>query len=232
MVKKQKASRTSQTRNKQPSGYQPRGSKGAAREKLARASGFGSDAQITRLFPVSNHKLIRVLQQVLAELVREHSQQELEKSTVALHYAGLIQALAGTDEPALENVSVADKESPSDPTDQRARKQLELATNALRQVVLEAVETPLAMLPSLLADDSLSDQEKLKRLSVYTRSLEMLYEPLQLEPIGDPGEKVTFDPRMHESAKELTAGDHCVIKRIGFTKGDSVVRKAVVETKE
>jgi hypothetical protein len=232
MVKKKKSSPTKQTHNKKPSGYQPRGTKGAAREKLARASGFGSDAQIAKLFPASSHKPIRVLQQVLAELLKEHPQKELENSPVALHYAGLIRALVGADQASIGDAPVTNDQTPSVPAEHRARKQSGLAVDALRQVVLEAVETPLSMLPSLLADNSLSDKEKLKRLEIYTRSLEMLYEPLQLEPIGDPGEKATFDPRMHESAKDLTAGDNCVIKRIGFTKGDTVVRKAVVETKE
>jgi molecular chaperone GrpE (heat shock protein) len=85
------------------------------------------------------------------------------------------------------------------------------------------------MIPSLVADTSLSDKEKIQRLAVYTRSLEMLYEPLQLEPIGDPGEKTTFNPRFHESGANISSGDPCLIKRIGFTKGDSVIRKAVVE---
>ena len=85
------------------------------------------------------------------------------------------------------------------------------------------------MIPSLLADNSLSEKEKVQRLQVYTRSLEMLYEPLQLEPIGEPGEKTTFNPRFHESGGEISAGEPCLIKRIGFTKGDSVIRKAVVE---
>lgn len=232
MVKKKKPGLTKLSHNKQPSGYQPRGSKGAAREKLARASGFGSDAQITKLFPASNHKLIRVLQQVLAELVKEHPQKELENSPVSLHYAGLIRALTGSDQDADGDVPVSNDQATSDPAEHRARKQSVLAADALRQVVLEAVETPLSMLPSLLADDNLNDQEKLKRLEIYTRSLEMLYEPLQLEPIGDPCEKAAFDPRLHESAKDISAGDACLIKRIGFTKGDAVIRKAVVEIEE
>lgn len=232
MVKKQKSTRTNQARGKQPSGYQPRGPKGAAREKLARASGFGSDAQIAKLFPSSNHKLIRILQQVLAELVKEQSQKDLQNSPIAVHYTGLINALAGSEHAENSDAEPTSSQASLNPGEQRARKQTGLAADALRQVVLEAVETPLSMLPSLLADKNLSDQEKLKRLEVYTRSLEMLYEPLQIEPIGDPGDKTAFDPRMHESAKDLTAGDDCVIKRIGFTKGDTVIRKAVVETKE
>jgi hypothetical protein len=232
MVKKKKSSLTKQTHNKPPSGYQPRGSKGAAREKLARASGFRSDTQIAKLFPASNHKLIRVLQQVLAELVKEHPQKAIENSPVALHYAGLIRALVGADQAAVGDAPVTNDQTPSDPADHRARKQSGLAADALRQVVLEAVETPLSMLPSLLADDNLNDREKLKRLVVYTRSLEMLYEPLQLEPIGEPGEKAAFDPRLHESAKDISAGGACLIKRIGFTQGDAVIRKAVVEIEE
>jgi hypothetical protein len=232
--KPKKTPKKDRARKKQPSGHNPRGSRGVPRDKLATAAGFKSGAEITRLFSASEHnlKLVTILQKVLAELVKNNTRDQLENSPITHHYAGLILALSGSDSPTLEKApEISDQTSP-DPTEQRSRKQSGLAADALRQVVLEAVETPLAMLPSLLADQSLSDQEKLKRLEVYTRSLEMLYEPLQLEPIGDPGEKVSFDPRMHESAKELTAGDHCVITRIGFTKGDSVVRKAVVETKE
>jgi hypothetical protein len=67
---------------------------------------------------------------------------------------------------------------------------------------------------------------------IFRGALEMLYEPLQLEPIGDPCEKAAFDPRLHESAKDISAGDACLIKRIGFTKGDALIRKAVVEIEE
>ena len=231
MVKKPKFNQKTHTGRDESSGYQPRGSKRAAR-KLARASGFHSATEITELFPPGMRRPATILQQALAEIVNEATPKDLENSAISFHYASLIHALTGTEKSSDDNVPVTRDENTSDPAEHRARKQSTLATDALRQVLLEAVETPLSMLPSLLADNSLSDQEKLKSLAVYTRSLEMLYEPLQLEPIGDPGEKVPFDPRMHESAKELTAGDHCVIKRIGFTKGDSVVRKAVVETKE
>ena len=232
--KPKKNPKTNRARTKQPSGYNPRGARGVPRDRLATAAGFRSGAEITRLFSASEHnlKLVSILQKVLAELVKNNTRDELVNSPITHHYAGLILALSGSDSPPLEKVPEFSDQASPDPTEQRSLKQSGLATDALRQVVLEAVETPLAMLPSLLADQSLSDQEKLKRLEVYTRSLEMLYEPLQLEPIGDPGEKATFDPRLHESAKELMAGDHCVIKRIGFTKGDSVIRKAVVEAKE
>ena len=57
----------------------------------------------------------------------------------------------------------------------------------------------------------------------------MLYEQLQLEPIGEPGERTSFNGRFHESNADLSSGEPCLIKRIGFTKGDSVIRKAVVE---
>lgn len=124
------------------------------------------------------------------------------------------------------------KTGASDPSTHRVQKRADLAIDALRQVIVESLLTPLSMLPSLLADKGLNDQDKLKRLDVYTRSLEMLYEPLQLEPIGDPGEKSIFDPRFHESAQEIAVGNDCVIKRIGFMQGDSVIRKAVVEGKE
>jgi len=232
--KSKRNQKNNRARPKQPAGYNPRGSRGVPRDKLAAAAGFKSGTQITRLFSASEHnlKLVTILQKVLAELVKNNTRDELVNSPITHHYAGLILALSGSDLPTLETAPEVSDQTSSDPTEQRSRKQSALATDALRQVILEAIETPLAMLPSLLADQSLSDQEKLKRLEIYTRSLEMLYEPLQLEPIGDPGEKVAFDPRMHESAKDLTAGNHCIIKRIGFTKGDSVVRKAVVETKE
>lgn len=232
--KHKKQPKTNRGRTKQPVGYNPRGPKGAPREKLAKAAGFRSDAQITRLFPASEHnlKLITLLQGVLAELVKDYTRDELENSAITHHYAGLIRALAGGDLTAQDNASLHNKQASTDPAEHRARKQSALAADALRQVVLEAVETPLSMLPSLLADDHLSDQEKLKRLEVYTRSLEMIYEPLQLKPIGDPGDRTVFDPRLHESAKDISAGEACVIKRIGFTKGDAVIRKAVVEFKE
>lgn len=232
--KSKKNTKTNRARKKHPSGYNPRGAKGVPRDRLATAAGFSSGAQITRLFSGSERdlKLVTTLQKVLAELVRNNVRDELANSPVTYHYAGLILALSGSDLSSLKKAPLSGDQVSPDPAEERSRKQSGLATDALRQVVLEAVETPLAMLPSLLSDQSLSDQEKLRLLGVYTRSLEMLYEPLQLEAIGDPGEKVSFDPRMHESAKELTAGDHCVIKRIGFTKGDSVIRKAVVEAKE
>lgn len=220
MVKKPKSSR----------GYQARGSKGGTREKLARASGFRSDAEITELFPANMHKSVRQLQQVLAELVKAQSTHDLSGSPIAIHYAGLVRSLANPQAcaaPTLDPTPGANT-----PSEHRARKQSALAADALRQVVLEAVETPLAMLPSLLADESLSDQEKLKRLRVYADSLEMLYEPLQLEAIGEPGDSATFDPRLHESAKNIPPGDSCTIKRIGFTRGGSVIRKAVVDIKE
>jgi hypothetical protein len=226
MAKKQKSTKAYQPRAKQPSGYQPRGSKGSSREKLARASGFRSDAEIAKLFPPGLHKLVRLLQQVMAELVKDQSQKELSESPVSVHYAGLIRALADPETNGTEAPAVS--QDADEPAEHRAQKRSALAADALRQVVLEAAETPLAMLPSLLADRSLDDHEKIKRLQVYTRSLEMLYEPLQLEPIGDPGQDAVFDSRFHESAKDILEGQPCVITRIGFTKGEAVIRKAVV----
>jgi hypothetical protein len=229
--KPRKHRKNNRAETKQPSGYNPRGARGSQHEKLSKAKGFRSDTEVTELFSASGYslKLITDLQRVLTKLLKDKSPDELLNSPVTHHYAGLIHALSGSE---ITNNAIAPtgrEESTLDSSEQRNSKQAGLATEALRQVVIEAAETPLSMIPSLLADNSLSEKEKVQRLQVYTRSLEMLYEPLQLEPIGDPGEKTTFNPRFHESGGEFSAGEPCLIKRIGFTKGDSVIRKAVVE---
>jgi hypothetical protein len=205
-------------------GLQARGAKGAHREKLARAAGFRSDAEIAELFPANRQKQVRQLQQALADLVT-HQSCDLTGTAIANHYAGLIRSLA---DPSKAQPPPDPAPAQEEPSSHRARKQAGLAAEALRQLVLDAVETPLAMLPSLLADASLDDQDKLKRLGVYTAALETLYEPLGLEPIGDPGDPVVFDPREHECATELSKGDSCIVRHIGFMRGDAVLRKAVV----
>jgi len=213
-------------RKSKPSrGLQARGAKGAHREKLARAAGFRSDAEIAELFPANRQKQIRQLQQALADLVASHQSAALASTPIANHYAGLIRCLA---DPSTAAPPPDPAPAQEEPSSHRARKQAGLAAEALRQLVLDAVETPLAMLPSLLADASLDDQDKLHRLGVYTTALETLYEPLGLEPIGDPGDPAVFDPREHECATELSKGDSCIVSRIGFMRGDAVLRKAVV----
>ena len=229
--KKQKHRKTARTESKQPSNGNPLGLSGARQEKLANAAGFRSDSEITGLFAASGYRLKQIsdLQRLLGKLIKDKAPEELRNSPVSHHYAGLIHALCGSE--ITDDVSAATgSEQPApEPEEQRHSKQAGLATEALRQVLIEAGETPLSMIPSLLADNSLSDTEKIKRLTIYTRSLEMLYEPLQLEPIGEPGEKTVFNPRFHESGADLASGATCLIKRIGFTKGDTVIRKAVVE---
>jgi hypothetical protein len=216
-------------KSKSARGLTARGAKGAPREKLAKAAGFRSDADIAELFPDNCQKLVRQLQQALADLVSALNLADSSASAVAGHYGALIRALAnrqaivtfGHPEPAR-----------SEDTSARAAKQASLATDSLRQMVLEAVEAPLALLPSLLADDALSDHQKLQRLGVYTAALEAVYEPLELEPIGEPGEAAVFDSRHHDSAAALSKGDPCTIRQIGFRRGDAVVRKAVVVAAE
>jgi hypothetical protein len=212
-------------KSKTAKGLTARGAKGAPREKLAKAAGFRSDAEIAELFPDSRQKLVRQLQQALADLVVGLNLAESSASAVASHYGALIRTLADRES---TTASGPPEPTKSDDTSGRAIKQAALAADALRQMVLEAVEAPLALLPSLLADDTLSDQQKLQRLGVYTAALEAVYEPLDLEPIGDPGDATTFDPRHHDSAAALGKGDPCTIRQIGFLRGDAVVRKAVV----
>lgn len=214
-------------KSKSAQGLTARGAKGAPREKLAKAAGFRSDAEIAELFPDSRQKLVRQLQQALADLVVGLNLAESSASGVAAHYGALIRTLADQGQEA-PMASSPPKPNKSDDTSGRAIKQAALAADALRQMVLEAVEAPLALLPSLLADNALSDQQKLQRLGVYTAALEAVYEPLDLEPIGEPGEAAVFDPRHHDSAAALSKGDTCTIRQIGFRRGDAVVRKAVV----
>ena len=215
MPKKMKAAR----------GLAARGAKGAPREKLAKAAGFRSDTEIAELFPGNRQKQVRQLQQALADLVSALNLTESSTVAVASHYCALIRTLAGQ-EPT--PASGPPEPTKAHDTSGRAVKQTALAADALRQMVLEAVETPLALLPSLLADDALSDQQKLQKLGVYTAALEAVYEPLDLDPIGEPGEATAFDPRHHDSSAGLGKGDPCTIRQIGFRRGDAVVRKAVV----
>jgi hypothetical protein len=184
---------------------------------------------MAELFPENRQKLVRQLQQALADLTSTLNLADSEMAAVASHYGGLIQAMANRGAPAAVQ---SPEPAKSTDTPARATKQAALATDALRQMVLEAVETPLALLPSLLADDTLSDQQKLQRLGAYTAALEAVYEPLDLDPIGEPGEATSFDPRHHDTAAALTKGDACTIRQIGFRRGDAVVRKAVVVVAE
>lgn len=210
---------------KSAKGLSARGARGIPREKLAKSAGFRSDAEIAELFPGNRQKLVRQLQQVLTDLVSALNLPEPMATAVAKHYGTLIRSLANRDNTDQTESNEAGKTS--EPTG-RATKQASLATEALRQMVLEAVEAPLALLPSLLADDTLNDQQKLHRLAVYTTALEAVYEPLELDPIGEPGEATSFDPRHHDTVATLSKGDPCLIRQIGFRRGDVVVRKAVV----
>lgn len=210
-------------------GLAARGAKGAPREKLARAAGFASDAEIADLFPANRRKHATQVQQAIAELVTSLKLADISDSAIAVQYGSLMRALANPQ--AAEPEKTAPSTAPAKPpvaADPRANKQAALAAETLRQQVLEAVESPLAMLPSLLADAALTDQDKLKRLSVYAAALEALYDPLDLDPIGDPGQATTYDARHHESATKLSKGDACTIRQIGFRRGETVLRKAVV----
>ncbi len=146
-------------KSKSARGLTARGAKGAPREKLAKAAGFRSDAEIAELFPENRQKLVRQLQQALADLVSALDLEDSSASTVASHYGALVRALDGR---GANVASGPPGPAKSADTSGRASKQASLATDALRQMVLEAVESPLALLPSLLADDTLSDQRKLQ----------------------------------------------------------------------
>ncbi len=216
-------------KSKSARGLTARGAKGSTREKLARAAGFRSDAEVAEIFPKNRQKLVRHLQQTLADLVAAMGLDESARASAASHYGGLMRTLAQCQAAAASTpAEVAAAPGAAD----RASKQASLATDALRQMVLEAMEAPLALLPSLLADDSLDPEQKLSRLGVYTTALEAVYEPLGLEPIGEPGEQAVFDPREHDSAAALNKGDHCTVRQIGFRRGDAVLRKAVVVVSE
>lgn len=218
-------------KTKSARGLTARGAKGAPRERLAKTAGFRSDGEIAELFPDNRQKLVRQLQQNLADLVSALTLTDAAKSAVASHYGALIRTMAGQAGTADADPSPPGPARTTEPSE-RSAKQAALATDALRQMVLEALEAPLALLPSLLADDTLSDQQKLQRLGTYTTALEAVYDPLDLEPIGEPGEAAVFDPRQHESAAALNKGDPCTIRQIGFHRGDAVVRKAVVVAAE
>ena len=208
-------------KSKPARGLTARGPKGAPREKLAKAAGFRSDSEIAELFPENRQKLVRQLQQALADLVSALNLTEGNASSVASHYGRLLRALASQGEPS-ETHSTGPAASSNDSA--RSAKQAPLAA--------EAMEAPLALLPSLLADETLSDEQKIQRLAIYTAALEAVYEPLDLEPIGEPGEPTLFDPRHHDSSKPLSKGNQCTIRQIGFRRGNAVLRKAVVVEKE
>jgi len=210
-------------KSKPARGLTARGSKGGPRNKLAQAAGYRSDSELTEQFSEKRHKQVRQLQQALADLATSLVTDEAAMAAVGSHYAALLDSLLGR--PAKSNQ--AKPEKPTAATN-RSEKQSAVATQALRQMVLEALETPLAVLPSLLADGSLSDQDKLSRISVYTAALEAVYDPLDLDPIGDPGDEAAFDPKLHESAEDLSKGDACVVRQIGLRNSDGVLRKAVV----
>jgi len=206
---------------KSAQGLMARGAKGAPREKLAKAAGYRSDAEIAAQFPLRRQKQFRQLQQSVAELATGLPLDDSGYAAVAHQYDQLIRSLLGQPVKA-QQPKQTDVASP------RAEKQASVATQALRQMVVDSLAAPLALLPSLLADDSLSDQDKLNRIAVYTAALEAVYDPLELEPIGEPGEAALFDPRHHESAAELAKGDPCTIRQIGLRQAETVLRKAVV----
>ena len=216
-------------KSKPARGLTARGAKGAPREKLAKAAGFRSDAAIAEQFPAHRHKHLRQLQQALGELASGLNLGEAGFAAVGSHYGALIRSLL--DPAAVPPPQTAQASDPQ-PVSPRAEKQASVATEALRQMVLEAVASPLALLPSLLADPSLSDQDKLQRLGIYTTALEAIYDPLEIEAIGEPGEQTSFDPRLHDTASALNKGDRCTIRQIGFRRGDAVLRKAVVVVSE
>lgn len=206
---------------KSAQGLMARGAKGAPREKLAKAAGYRSDAEIAAQFPLKRQKQVRQLQQSLAELASGLSFDDSGFAAVAHQYDMLIRSLLGQPVTS-QSPKQVEMASP------RAEKQASVATQALRQMVADSLASPLALLPSLLADDTLSDQDKLNRIAVYTAALEAVYDPLDLEPIGEPGEAALFDPRHHESAAELAKGDPCTIRQIGLRQSETILRKAVV----
>jgi hypothetical protein len=210
-------------KSKSAQGLSARGSKGAPREKLAKAAGYRSDAEITAHFPENRQKLVRQLQQSLADLASGMALDPNTEAAVGAQYGDLIGSLLGQ---TTKKTGAPRQEAETRAS--RSEKQASVATQALRQMVLEALSSPLALLPSLMADDTLSDRDKLNRLGVYTAALEAVYEPLEIEPIGDPGESTSFDPRLHESAAELAKGNACIIRQIGLRQAETVLRKAVV----
>jgi hypothetical protein len=208
-------------KSKSAQGLMARGAKGAPRERLAKAAGYRSDAEIAAQFPDKRQKQVRQLQQSLADLASGLALDDSGFAAVAHQYDQLIRSLLGQQ-------AVAQQPREAEPASPRAEKQAAVATQALRQMVVDSLASPLALLPSLLADDTLSDQDKLNRIAVYTAALEAVYDPLDLEPIGEPGEAAVFDPRQHESASELAKGDPCTIRQIGLRQSETVLRKAVV----
>ena len=72
-----------------------RGAKGAPREKLAKAAGYRSDAEIAAQFPLKRQKQFRQLQQSLAELASGLSLDDNSFAAVAHQYDQLIRSLLG-----------------------------------------------------------------------------------------------------------------------------------------
>lgn len=205
------------TRKKKPAqGHSPRGRKGQPRDRLARAAGFASDAQLRGLFPEPRQKpLSRFLNSLTELLSQPASPSDEGLAAIAPAYGALIRALAQA--PA----------APSKP--ERSSKDQNLALESLKESILSSIGTALVMLPSILSDEDLTEQQKLAKLSIYTSSMEDLYEPLQLSAIGEPGEAASFHPAEHQSRDVLKKGDPCVIKQIGLAKAGQVIRKAVVK---
>lgn len=219
---------------KQPRGLKPRGRKGLSRERLARAAGFESDAQILSSFPESRHKPVNAFLNSLTDLMQQlellHDEQ---LNAVASTYGQLIRFMTNGATDTRET-SLSQPESPQADdahTTRESRKQ-GLAVDTFRQMVFDSVSNALVMLPSILEDDDLTDKQKLSKLPVYVSSLEELYELLQLEPLGSPGEETTFNSKKHESRVDIGAGNLCVIKQIGLLRDGAVIRKAVVDQVE
>lgn len=204
-------------RKKQTSrGHAPRGRKSLPRERLANAAGFLSDAEVRSLFPETRQKPLNNFVNSLTELMAQApASADAGPEALGPAYGALIRALAKL--PPATHDSAKEKKSQS------------LAADTLRQMILESVSSALVMLPSILEDDTLSDKQKLAKLITYTNSLEDLYEPLQIEPVGEPGEETEFHPKEHESRKELQPGSPCIVRQIGLVKAGAVIRKAVVE---
>ncbi len=80
---------------KSAQGLMARGAKGAPREKLAKAAGYRSDAEIAAQFPLKRQKQVRQLQQSLAELASGLSLDDRGFAAVAHQYDMLIRSLLG-----------------------------------------------------------------------------------------------------------------------------------------
>jgi hypothetical protein len=80
--------------------------KGAPREKLAKAAGYRSDAEIAAQFPLKRQKQLRQLQQSLADLASGLSLDHSSFSAVARQYDLLIRSLlgqSGTNQPSKQS---------------------------------------------------------------------------------------------------------------------------------